>query len=135
MESLGGFLSAPHERGFFRPVEVEKALRNAGGTWLSLISAPARMGLFVRTLPGHRPAGGMPPGCLWWHSWPAPEQPWWTFHHGPHLTPSELLPAMKPTHQPLHRHRDKLQKAGGRAQLLSLHKEGENAAGTSLKSD
>lgn len=49
-------------------VEVEKALGNAGDTWLSLISVPAWIDclcapflLAVATLAG----------CMWWYFWPA----------------------------------------------------------------
>lgn len=66
MESLWGFLSVPRERGFFRTVEVEKALRNAGGIWPSLISVPARMGLAVCALPGREfQLPGIPGSCPW----------------------------------------------------------------------
>lgn len=118
MESLWGFLTMPRERGgFFRTVEVEKALRNAGGTRLSLISAPAWMHLFVCTIPGHRPATSQgecrPAACGG-----IPGQPW-SSHGGLRHRPPPHPPAMKPMHKPT-----LMQKVGGELSCLACARRG-----------
>lgn len=109
---------------FVRAVEVEKALRNAGGICVSLISAPARMGLFVRALPRHRPAAGIPPARACGGI--------------PGSNPRDLCPCLAPQPSPGHEHHAQTQacaqgqipKEGERAQLAQ---KAEKRSGSQFK--